>query len=162
MKGEAEVRYALTGLTAQFSLPAAFVRAAPPRAVRAVQPEAVPTVSFNGTALVVEDHMIIALEAEEVLTALGADAVDMAASVREALRLIDASPPDRALLDVNPGSETSVAVARRLAELGIPFAFATGYGESFQVPLDLGDVPVIEKPYGADSLRQAFGRPQTH
>ncbi|MCJ2103016.1 HWE histidine kinase domain-containing protein [Methylobacterium sp. E-046] len=162
LKGEAEVRYALTGLTGRFSIPAAFVRAAPPRAVRAVQFEAVPSFSFGGTALVVEDNMIIALEAEEALTALGADTVDMAASVREALRLIDVSPPDRALLDVNLGSETSVAVARRLAELGIPFAFATGYGESFQVPPDLGDVPVIKKPYGADSLRQAFGRPRTH
>ncbi|MGN8094119.1 GAF domain-containing protein [Methylobacterium sp. 22177] len=158
LKGEAEVRYALTGLAARLSIPAAFVRAAPPRAVRAAKPEGVQPVSFGGTALVVEDNMIIALEAEEVLSALGADAVDMAASVREALRLIDASPPDRALLDVNLGAETSVAVARRLAELGIPFAFATGYGESFQVPPDLGDVPVIKKPYGADSLRQAFGR----
>ncbi|MGW9822404.1 light-regulated signal transduction histidine kinase (bacteriophytochrome) [Methylorubrum extorquens] len=162
LKGEAEVRYALTGLTARFSIPAAFVRAAPPRAVRVVQPEAVPSFLLSGTALVVEDNMIIALEAEEALTALGADSVDMAASVREALRVIDASPPDRALLDVNLGSETSIAVARRLAELGIPFAFATGYGESFQVPPDLGDVPVIKKPYGADSLRQAFGRSRTH
>lgn len=160
LKGEAAVRYALTGLTARFSIPAAYVRAAPPRAVRAVKTEAVPVVSFSGTALVVEDNMIIALEAEEVLTALGADAVDMAASVREALRLIDASPPDRALLDVNLGAETSIAVARRLAELGIPFAFATGYGESFQVPPDLGDVLVIKKPYGAESLRQAFARPR--
>ncbi len=162
LKGEAEVRYALTGLTARFSIPASYVRAAPPRVMRAAKTEAVPAVTFGGTVLVVEDNMIIALEAEEVLQALGADAVDMAASVREALRLIDASPPDRALLDVNLGSETSVAVARRLAELGIPFAFATGYGESFQVPPDLGDVPVIKKPYGADSLRQAFSRAQTH
>lgn len=93
---------------------------------------------------------------------MGADAVDMAASVREALRLIDTSPPDRAILDVNLGCETSVAVARRLAEHGIPLAFATGYGESFQVPPDLGDVPVTKKPYGAESLQQAFGRPRTH
>jgi CheY-like chemotaxis protein len=112
--------------------------------------------ALSGTVLVVEDNMIIALEAEEVLTAMGAETVDMAASVREALRLIETSPPDRALLDVNLGSETSVAVATKLAALGIPFAFATGYGESFKVPAELGDVPVVKKPYGADSLRAAF------
>ncbi len=39
LKGEAEVRYALTGLAARLSIPAAFVRAAPPRAVRAAKPE---------------------------------------------------------------------------------------------------------------------------
>ena len=157
LNGEAEVRYALTGLTARFTIPATFVRAAPPRVDRKARLEESAPVALSGTVLVVEDNMIIALEAEEALTAMGAESVDMAASVREALRLIDSSPPDRALLDVNLGSETSVAVARRLAELGIPFAFATGYGESFKVPPDLGDIPVVKKPFGADSLRRAFG-----
>ncbi|GJD76808.1 signal transduction histidine kinase [Methylobacterium gregans] len=157
LKGEAEVRYELTGLRARFTVPPAFVRAAPPRPERPVAPKPATPLRLEGTVLVVEDNMIIALEAEEVLTALGAGAVDMAASVREALRLIEAAPPDRALLDVNLGSETSVAVARRLTELGIPYAFATGYGESFRIPPDLGTVPVIKKPYDAEALRQAFG-----
>lgn len=156
LQGEAEVRYELTGLRARFTVPPAFVRAAPPRAERPVARTVAPPARLDGTVLVVEDNMIIALEAEEVLTALGAEAVDTAASVREALRLIEAAPPDRALLDVNLGSETSVAVARRLAELGIPYAFATGYGESFRIPHDLGAVPVIKKPYEAETLRRAF------
>ena len=158
LTGEAEIRYVLTGLTARFAIPATFIRAAPPRAVRAAKAEERVPFALSGTVLVVEDNMIIALEAEEVLTAMGAETVDMAASVREALRLIETSPPDRALLDVNLGSETSVAVATKLAALGIPFAFATGYGESFKVPAELGDVPVVKKPYGADSLRVAFAR----
>ena len=62
----------------------------------------------------------------------------------------------RALLDVNLGSETSIPVARRLAELGIPYAFATGYGESFRIPAELEAVPVMKKPYDADALRHAF------
>lgn len=156
LKGEAEVRYELTGLRARFTVPPAFVRAAPPRAERPVARATAAPARLDGTVLVVEDNMIIALEAEAVLVALGAEAVDTAASVREALRLIEAAPPDRALLDVNLGSETSVAVARRLAELGIPYAFATGYGESFRIPPDLGAVPVIKKPYEAEALRRAF------
>lgn len=100
--------------------------------------------------------MIIALEAEEMLVSLGADKVDMASSTRDALRLIDAAPPARALLDVNLGSETSIAVARRLFELGIPYAFATGYGDGFRIPADLAEVAVVKKPYGADDLMRAF------
>jgi light-regulated signal transduction histidine kinase (bacteriophytochrome)/CheY-like chemotaxis protein len=157
LQGTAEIRYELTGVEARFSLPPLYLRSAPPASASPVKREA-PVVPFQltGTVLVVEDNMIIALEAEEVLTALGAQTVDMAASTRDALRLIEASPPDRALLDVNLGSETSIPVARRLAELGIPYAFATGYGESFRIPCDLGTVPVVKKPYDADALRRAF------
>ncbi len=90
--------------------------------------------------------MIIALETEELLVSLGATAVDMASSTREALRLIDAAPPDRALLDVNLGGETSIAVARRLFALGIPYAFATGYGDGFRIPPDLAEVRWSRSP----------------
>ena len=60
------------------------------------------------------------------------------------------------LLDVNLGAETSLPVARRLSALGVPFAFATGYGESFRIPPELGAVPLMKKPYTADTLRQAL------
>ena len=158
LKGEAEIRYELSGVEARFTIPPALVRAAPPAPPRAPAPVAARAPArIEGTVLVVEDNMIIALEAEEVLTALGAETVDLAGTAREALRLIEAAPPDRAILDVNLGSETSVAVARRLSELGIPYVFATGYGESFRIPPDLGAVPVVRKPYDAEALRAAFG-----
>lgn len=157
LKGEAEVRYELAGVEARFTIPPAFVQnasRAAPKAVRAVHAEALR--GLAGSVLVVEDNMIIALEAEELLTSLGATNVDMASSTREALRLIDAAPPARALLDVNLGSETSIAVARRQFELGIPYAFATGYGDGFRIPEDLAAVPVVKKPYGAEDLLRAF------
>ncbi|AWN50372.1 HWE histidine kinase domain-containing protein [Methylobacterium sp. 17Sr1-1] len=157
LKGEAEVRYELSGVEARFTLPPSLVRIAPQAAVKAAKPAAAVTPrSLAGTTLVVEDNMIIALETEELLVSLGAAAVDMASSTREALRLIDAAPPDRALLDVNLGGETSIAVARRLFALGIPYAFATGYGDGFRIPPDLAEVPVVKKPYGAADLLRAF------
>ncbi|MCJ2064733.1 GAF domain-containing protein [Methylobacterium sp. J-088] len=158
LKGEADVRYELSGVEARFTVPPGFLRAAPPKpqrpAASAITSEQ--TQRLSGAMLVVEDNMIIALEAEEFLLSLGADAVDTASTTREALRLIDAAPPAGALLDVNLGSETSVPVARRLAELGIPYAFATGYGDSFRIPADLAGVPVVKKPYGVDELRRAL------
>jgi ActR/RegA family two-component response regulator len=80
----------------------------------------------------------------------------MAASVHDAMRLIEAATPSFALLDVNLGSETSLPVARRLSALGVPFAFATGYGESFRIPPELGAVTMVKKPYTADTLRRAL------
>ncbi|MFE1597750.1 HWE histidine kinase domain-containing protein [Methylobacterium sp. ID0610] len=159
LRGEAEIRYVLTGLEARFAVPATYVGAAP-QAVRTSAGVAAgappPAPHLTGSVLVVEDNMIIALEAEEILGAMGAPSVDLAGSTREALRLIEAAPPHLALLDVNLGTETSVPVARRLAELGIPYLFATGYGESFRLPADLGAVPVIKKPYTEETLRRAL------
>ena len=157
LKGEAEIRYELTGVVARFTLPAALVRPAlraTPKVVGTAAPE--PPRRLAGSILVVEDNMIIALETEEMLASLGATNVDMASSTRDALRLIDAAPPARALLDVNLGSETSIAVARKLFELGIPYAFATGYGDGFRIPGDLAQVPVVKKPYSTEDLLRAF------
>ncbi len=154
-------------MTGRFVIPAAFVRAAPARAATIVPREgtAAPEAArLSGAALVVEDNMIIALEAEEILTLLGAQSVDMAGSVHEALRLIDLCPPAFALLDVNLGTETSLAVARRLMASGVPFVFASGYGDSFRIPPELGAIPMVKKPYTADILRQALagvGGPRT-
>src|SRR6185312_7908341 len=51
-----------------------------------------------------------------------------AASVAHALAMIEERVPDFALLDVGLIRESSFEVAARLATLGVPFAFVTGYG----------------------------------
>ena len=40
--------------------------------------------------------------------------------------------------------------------LRVPFVFATGYGESFRIPPELGAVPLVRKPYTADTLRRVL------
>ena len=63
------------------------------------------------------------------------------------------------MLDVGLLRENSYAVAQRLAELKIPFAFVTGYG-SAQVPRAFADRPRLPKPCSAEALRlllQRFG-----
>jgi two-component sensor histidine kinase/CheY-like chemotaxis protein len=160
LKGEADISYELTGVRGRFVVPARYVRAAPTGpALAPRERESVPSLDatpLSGAVLLVEDNMIIALEAEDILAALGAKAVDMATSVHDAMRLIEAATPSFALLDVNLGSETSLPVARRLSALGVPFAFATGYGESFRIPPELGAVTMVKKPYTADTLRRAL------
>ena len=98
--------------------------------------------------------MIIAMSAEDMLLKLGADRVETVASVRQALVAIAEDPPDVALLDVNLGTETSFPVAERLRELGIPFLFATGYGESAIFPEAFRDATVLRKPYDSEQVRR--------
>jgi two-component SAPR family response regulator len=113
---------------------------------------------LSGTALVVEDNLIIAMAAEVILLELGASHVGTAASVNQALASIDREKPDFALLDLNLGSENSIPVATRLRELKIPFMFATGYGERAPIPAELAEAPVVQKPYTREVVEAALGR----
>lgn len=158
LQGEAEVTYALAGLRARFMIPAQYVTAAAslPGGGRRSLPVPAADFSIGGPVLLLEDNMIIAMATEDVLLSFNASRVNTAAGVRHALRLIDEDPPVVGVLDINLGNETSVAVAERLRELGIPFVFATGYGESAAVPERFADVPVLKKPYGSDQVVQVL------
>jgi CheY-like chemotaxis protein len=113
---------------------------------------------LSGSVLLVEDSMIIAMDAEEMLLALGAERVQTGSDVAEALRLLDLDPPTFALLDVNLGDETSLPVADRLRERGIPYMFATGYGEAMDLPPEHHGVVVVKKPYTAQDISAAAAR----
>ena len=51
--------------------------------------------------LLVEDQLVIALDAEDILRRAGAANVETASSVRDALKLLPSFAPDLAILDVN-------------------------------------------------------------
>jgi CheY-like chemotaxis protein len=102
--------------------------------------------------LVVEDDPIIALDFEDTLLGFGVKSVRTAGSVAKALALIDAQPPDFALLDVSLIREKSFAVAERLQALKIPFAFVTGYGADARLPAAFAGKPRLPKPYSTEAL----------
>ncbi|WP_298878665.1 HWE histidine kinase domain-containing protein [uncultured Bradyrhizobium sp.] len=160
LKGEAEIRFDLLGVQARFVIPPNFVELVPSIAGAAMRIEeqqpARPRIS--DTALIVEDNLIIAMAAEVILLDLGARHVDTAASVDHALRAIERTRPSFALLDLNLGSESSIKVAQRLKEIGVPFIFATGYGERAPIPVDLASAPVVQKPYTLEVVENALGR----
>ena len=161
LKGDAQVEFAGAGLRASFTIPAAYVRAARAEAADGAETAAVSsrdTVGMPKDVLVVEDNMIIALDAEDIMRKFGVGTVRTASGVAQALREISDHPPEFALLDVNLGAETSFEIAKRLAEAGVPFVFATGYGEQVAFPPEFSDVPKLRKPYSIDSLREAVER----
>ena len=158
--GEADLRFALTGVEARFRIPARLVSKAPPRA--AMTPDdtgaqlSEAEAALTGRVLVVEDNMIIAMDAADILTELGCDEVTTASSVGEALRLIGSGAFDHALLDVNLGHETSVAVAEALRAQGIPFLIATGYGATDDLSEAYFAAPILKKPFTKRSVRAGF------
>jgi two-component sensor histidine kinase len=111
--------------------------------------------------LIVEDALLLALELEAGLAEAGARVAGSAADVEEGLRMA-ALPLDAAVLDANLNGESVLPVARALAARGIPFVFATGYGDSRFTPQGF-DAPLIKKPYDvtqiAAALAEVTGRP---
>ncbi|WP_373474715.1 response regulator [Sphingorhabdus sp.] len=96
--------------------------------------------------LVVEDEMIVMMNLEFVLEDLGCSAIYPAASVVQALALLDQESFDIAILDVNLGEENSYPIADILIARGIPFAFSTGYS-NHGTRTDLDSQLVLRKPY---------------
>jgi DNA-binding response OmpR family regulator len=127
------------------------------------------TSEFQGRRiLVVEDEPLITFLLEDALMIAGAQTVVQAARVAEALSAIatamseggiDAAVIDYSLAD----GQTALPVADRLAALGVPFVFATGYDASAVNKGQHVEAPVINKPYGpaevVASLAQIMRRP---
>jgi CheY-like chemotaxis protein len=113
-------------------------------------------VGSNKAALVVEDNMIIAMEAEEILRELGYADCHVCGSVRGAMQIIADNPINFALLDIDLGSETSEEIAAMLLAKGTPFIFASGYNEFPQIAESLAGVPVVTKPYTGGDIASAI------
>ncbi|WP_040489250.1 HWE histidine kinase domain-containing protein [Fulvimarina pelagi] len=110
-------------------------------------------------ALLVEDNVIISLDAEQLLESHGTSAVFVGANVKEARRILDEQSIDVAMLDVNLGIETSFPLVEPLMERGIPFVFVTGYGEQIEFPESAGPhVEAVKKPFSEDDLLSALRR----
>ena len=159
LKGEARIHYEVTGVRGEFVVPAEHIDAIREPAPEAASDGTAPgpgTASLDGEVLIVEDNLIIALDAEDMLLGLGADQVHTAADVTGALAIVESRPLRFALLDINLGVETSMPVARALAARGVPFVLATGYGDRTAFADVFPDVGVVQKPYDAADVRAAI------
>jgi CheY-like chemotaxis protein len=107
--------------------------------------------------LVVEDDMLIRLTVEDMLAELGCEAVSGAATIDQALGLIEAHAFDAVTLDLNLGGATSYPIADMLAQRGVPFLFSTGYGEHF-LRDGYRDRPILKKPFPYEQLAEILTR----
>ncbi|MGG6342264.1 response regulator [Stenotrophomonas indicatrix] len=108
--------------------------------------------------LVVENDEMSAALLQMQLVQSGALVVGLAASVAEALRLLEEAAPDVALLDYRLAhNETSEPVAAALAARRVPFVLATGMAAE-QLPVAMQSGVLLIKPYLSVDLSKALVR----
>ena len=96
--------------------------------------------------LIVEDDFNLAMQMKRHLMALGAHILGPAPNIREALRLLVATPSlDVAMVDVNLQGEMAFPLAEALRKRGVPFIFVSGYGQDL-IPGHLADADFYIKP----------------
>jgi CheY-like chemotaxis protein len=105
--------------------------------------------------LVIEDELMIRMLLQDMLDDLGHTLAGEAGRIDEAVTLAKQAEFDIAILDVNLNGEPISPVVEVLVERGLPFVFATGYGQR-GVPEAYRRTPTLQKPFQADALAKAL------
>jgi CheY-like chemotaxis protein len=105
--------------------------------------------------LVVEDEVMIRLLLCDMLADLGHTVAGEAGRIDDAVTLAKQGEFDVAILDVNLDGEPISPVVEILVTCGLPFVFATGYGQG-GVPEPYRHAPTLQKPFQSDALAQAI------
>jgi len=79
--------------------------------------------------LVVEDEILVAMMIEDSLVSIGVEVAGVVGTLEEAMKRANEGGFDCALLDVHLRGRDIYPVAEVLAAKGVPFIFATGYGQ---------------------------------
>ena len=101
--------------------------------------------------------MMVLMLIEDMLGDLGCESVTTAATVDQALALIETQVFDAAMLDLNLTGHESHAVADALAARGVPFLFSTGY-TGHEMEDGYRDRPVLKKPFQDKELGEMLTR----
>ena len=105
--------------------------------------------------LIVEDEYFLAQDLVDFFQDLGVQVLGPAASVSEALKLLESAEVQGAILDVNLRGERVYPVADALRQRHVPFVFASGYGGELE-PRAYADVPRCIKPVDFDILARTL------
>ncbi|MFO0790339.1 MAG: HWE histidine kinase domain-containing protein [Pirellulales bacterium] len=154
-RGESRVQYRADGLSVRMWLPREMLtRYEPVPMVETSRREsAAPRQETRfGKALVAEDNMILTMELEGLLAAIGFDGVDSAPNNSQSWELLAAQAYDVAILDVNLAGQTTFELAEFALQRNVPVIFVTGYGTHVDMPESLAGAPRLSKPIDRDML----------
>ena len=108
--------------------------------------------------LLVEDETLVAFLFQDVLEEQGCVVIGPAASLREALELVETNPaPDAAVMDLNLRGELSWPAIEVLAHRGVPVVITSGYG-GLDPEREAAAAAVIAKPVSSERLVEAVAR----
>lgn len=111
-----------------------------------------PNDQASRSVLLVEDNLTLATALTEHLEEFGYSVIGPARTLEAACRLAEQRPA-AALLDVDLDGQKVYPFARRLREVGVPFALLTGY-ELVDLPQDLRDAVVLSKPMDVEEINR--------
>ena len=115
-----------------------------------------PSVDFKGRrVLIVEDEVMVAMLIEDMLTDLGCVVAGSATTLEDAMRLATDAEFDCALVDINLQGQPIFPLVDLLRAKGMPFAFATGYGDEELRGVDR-ETPILRKPFREDDLARVL------
>ena len=106
--------------------------------------------------LVVEDHWHVANALRLLLETEGMEVSGPAASLEEAERLLVASAPDLAIVDINLKGEMAYGLIDQLNDQGVRIVVVTGY--AVQPRLTGKVAAVLQKPFNGPELLAALRR----
>ena len=110
---------------------------------------------FDGiSVLFLEDEYLVALDAEQILTSLGTEKVEIVNTLEDAAAAATGGF-DVAVLDLNINGRMSYEVAEALRQQGVPVVFATGYEMRGRQETEMPDIVYVTKPYTREALRDA-------
>ena len=113
------------------------------------------TGSLQRSVLLVEDEVMIRMMVADMLDELGYRVAAEAGDIDEAVRLVQSTEFDIAILDVNVNGRVISPVAEAVTLRGRPFVFATGYGSS-GLPEKFRDIPTLQNPFQMATLKRAI------
>ena len=105
--------------------------------------------------LVIEDESMVMMLLQDMLEDIGCVVVGSASRIADATEKARSLAFDVAILDVNLNGERTFPIGAMLAERGVGFVFATGYGTA-SLPPGLAGTPVLQKPFQQEDLERAL------
>lgn len=161
MRGTSSIHFDAEGVRVSLRAPMADIAAATPpdgdpppgdlRSPPAAKSRGAP-ITRPLRVLVVEDSVLIAMDLEFILSNAGHTVIGPASTVAEALAHVDGTEADVALLDIDLHGQLVTPVAEKLHDLGIPFAFSTGFEEGGSPLPVYTDAPVLRKPFDEQTV----------
>ena len=111
----------------------------------------------HAAILIAEDETYIALALQWVVEDAGGSVIGPAATVGDALALLNNNFVEAAILDVNLSDGDITPIVQRLTAMGAVIIFQTGTGLPPELAARFPDLTVQMKPYNPEKLVEQLG-----
>jgi len=102
---------------------------------------------LSGIVLIVEDSLLLAMDAEDIVRNLGAAQVEFAGTVKAALEWLESTKFEFVILDVTLGIETTYCVVPVLEAKRTPYIVTTGEDDAVAMMDMFPGAMFVSKPY---------------